>query len=316
MRILIIDDDDRTRSELASQIRRHGHTVHEEKKGMVGLEAMIDLEPHMVMFDPKWPNASCREVMSKVRSLAPDRILVLLIPSQLDQSVAEALKCGANNYLSMPSSHEALVDLLGKYDELITTKEMEASVVRLIFRRLWCLRVENRLDLVAAVARFLVGQAGDAIPEAKAMSVELGLSELLSNAMEHGNLEVTSDEKGSWLKKGRHAYHEFLTRRAVDPRFASRRVAVEMQVDGEACLWTITDEGPGFDFHHLPDPTEPKQMLRPYGRGIFIARMAFDEIWYEGKGNCVKVRLRIPQGEDDTTAEGPLTNEPSASQEE
>ena len=71
---------------------------------------------------------------------------------------------------------------------------------------------------------------------------------------------------------------------------AKRKIYVDfIQKDG-FCEWTITDEGKGFDWKSIPDPTQGAQLMELNGRGIFITNFLFDQMEYMGRGNCVRVR--------------------------
>ena len=49
----------------------------------------------------------------------------------------------------------------------------------------------------------------------------------------------------------------------------------------------MEDEGKGFDFRNLPDPTLPENLFLPSGRGLLLARAFLDEVRFEGQGNVV-----------------------------
>jgi serine/threonine-protein kinase RsbW len=51
----------------------------------------------------------------------------------------------------------------------------------------------------------------------------------------------------------------------------------------------IKDEGIGFDFNSLPDPTAPENLLKESGRGIFLMRNLADEVEFDGEGNSVNI---------------------------
>jgi serine/threonine-protein kinase RsbW len=55
----------------------------------------------------------------------------------------------------------------------------------------------------------------------------------------------------------------------------------------------VGDEGDGFDWRALPDPTDKQNLLNRHGRGIMMARYAFDEITYSEKGNEVTLILNL-----------------------
>lgn len=58
--------------------------------------------------------------------------------------------------------------------------------------------------------------------------------------------------------------------------------------ENEFCF-RIKDEGIGFDFDSLPDPTAPENLLKERGRGIFLMRNLADEVEFDGVGNSVNI---------------------------
>ena len=54
----------------------------------------------------------------------------------------------------------------------------------------------------------------------------------------------------------------------------------------EFCF-AITDEGEGFDFDALPDPTAPENIMKENGRGVYLMRNLADEVIYEDEGKTV-----------------------------
>ena len=56
--------------------------------------------------------------------------------------------------------------------------------------------------------------------------------------------------------------------------------------------FSIKDQGKGFDPNSVPDPTEPQNLLKPNGRGIFLMRNLSDEVTFEDNGSLVNVCFR------------------------
>lgn len=98
------------------------------------------------------------------------------------------------------------------------------------------------------------------------MNLRVALSEALSNAMLYGN--------------------------GAD---RSKRVRVELTITANAIITRITDEGPGFDYEDVPDPTTPESLLKPDGRGIFLMRELLDEVSFNERGNSVTLLLKRNQ---------------------
>ena len=55
-----------------------------------------------------------------------------------------------------------------------------------------------------------------------------------------------------------------------------KQVRVAVSHSGEVLKFTIQDEGPGFDYDNLPDPTAPENIEKPNGRGVFLMKNLAD----------------------------------------
>lgn len=56
---------------------------------------------------------------------------------------------------------------------------------------------------------------------------------------------------------------------------------------------TVEDQGPGFNFQAVKDPTDPDALLSEHGRGVYVMRHLADSILYHGNGNIVEMRFNI-----------------------
>lgn len=121
--------------------------------------------------------------------------------------------------------------------------------------------------------------------------VRVGLSEMLTNAIEHGNLNITGEDKLHATEDG--TYYELVNKKLSDKKYTDRRVTFFYKIDPEGIIMEIEDEGNGFKVDELPDPTDPESLLKLHGRGILITRMYFDEVSYNDKGNKVTLRKRF-----------------------
>ena len=69
----------------------------------------------------------------------------------------------------------------------------------------------------------------------------------------------------------------------------SLNVAVYVADASESFCFSVKDEGHGFDYHNLPDPTAPENILKENGRGIFLMKNLSDEVEYNEQGNQVSL---------------------------
>jgi serine/threonine-protein kinase RsbW len=71
----------------------------------------------------------------------------------------------------------------------------------------------------------------------------------------------------------------------LDP---SKQVTVTFDVpDNKNMRFTVEDEGPGFDYSNLPDPTAPENIEKPHGRGVFLMRKLADACEFLDSGRIV-----------------------------
>ncbi|RYU89641.1 ATP-binding protein [Mucilaginibacter terrigena] len=76
----------------------------------------------------------------------------------------------------------------------------------------------------------------------------------------------------------------------LDP---NKTVFVNVEVDSKRIIWTITDEGPGFDYNNLADPTAPERLEELTGRGVFILKHLADQCVFNAAGNEVELHFKI-----------------------
>ncbi len=202
--------------------------------------------------------------------------------------VAESIRAGAFYHLTKPFQREVFLTIV------------EAAVKE----RLDVEEVQQRLDAAAHAAtllhqaefrfqrteegRALASLLSQACPEP--YDAVLGLWELFLNAVEHGNLELTYEDKGRFLKE-RQLTQE-IERRLMQAPYRDRWVKVTYQRDLEGHLYTIEDEGPGFDWSRYLD-LDPERAFHSHGRGIAMARhLCFASLTYQGRGNRVVARIK------------------------
>jgi len=97
-------------------------------------------------------------------------------------------------------------------------------------------------------------------PDDAIRKMKIALTELLANAIYHGNNK--------------------------DYR---KKVTVGHTINRSKIVISIQDEGEGFDFSDIPDPTLPENLLKDCGRGLFIVGNYVDELVFNERGNRVMI---------------------------
>jgi serine/threonine-protein kinase RsbW len=95
-------------------------------------------------------------------------------------------------------------------------------------------------------------------------NVLVAITEATNNAIQHGN--------------------------KLDPK---KKVHISYSVDADMIRFTIQDEGQGFNPDILPDPTDPENIEKPHGRGVFLMKRLADTVSFEENGTRVCLGFKI-----------------------
>ncbi len=87
--------------------------------------------------------------------------------------------------------------------------------------------------------------------------IRIALREIVINAIEHGNLGLSFDEKTAAIAGGN--YFELIEKRRSDPVYSGRRVSVECQIDKKEVRYIVTDEGDGFDHSRIIEKNKSEE---------------------------------------------------------
>jgi serine/threonine-protein kinase RsbW len=72
-----------------------------------------------------------------------------------------------------------------------------------------------------------------------------------------------------------------------------KNVEINFKVGEKKLELTVKDEGPGFNYKSIPDPTAPENIEKPTGRGIFLMEKLSDQIAFFENGRIVKLTFNL-----------------------
>lgn len=202
--------------------------------------------------------------------------------------VADSIRAGAFYHLTKPFQREVLLTVVEaavkeRHHVEEVHQKLEAGTRAASLLR----QAEFRLQRPEE-GRALATLLSQACPEP--YDAALGLWELLLNAVEHGNLGLTYEDKGRLIKERQ--LDQEIRARLAEPTYANRWVVVTYERDAEGFLYTIRDDGDGFDWNRYLE-LDPERAFHAHGRGIAMARhLCFSEVNYLGRGNVVVARIK------------------------
>lgn len=262
---------------------RTGLSAVEAADGAEALEAIARERPDLVLTDMMMPAMNGLELVESIRSRYPHLPVILMTAHGSEEIAMHALQKGAASYVP---KHNLARDLLETVEEVLRLTTAERSQQRLMDCLNWT-ETEFVLDNDPCLIPALTGHIGENLRrlnccgENERLRVTVALSEALLNAMYHGNLEVGSELR----EKDEKAYRKLLEERRESKPYSDRRVFVRARESPMEASYIVRDEGPGFDPARLPDPTDPTNLEKISGRGLFLIRTFMDEVRHNEKGN-------------------------------
>jgi DNA-binding response OmpR family regulator len=207
-------------------------------------------------------------------------ILQTPLPPTADQ-MRKGAAIGAYHYLTMPCNHDAVVSIV------------HAALAKSSFRNALRRQLRSRagsaqsLDACEFAVRTLeeAGELATLVAQAcpNSEATLFGISELLVNGVEHGNLDLPYGEKSQLALNN--CWKSEVDRRSANPDNLGKRVRLSFRRESHQITLRIADEGRGFAWRNCLE-LDPRRASDPNGRGIALSRMlSFSSINYEGCGN-------------------------------
>ena len=74
-------------------------------------------------------------------------------------------------------------------------------------------------------------------------------------------------------------------------------VEITYNIDNDILKVTISDQGQGFDYKNLPEPTLEENLQELKGRGVYLIRRLMDEVFYNDAGNQINMIKNLKEGD-------------------
>ncbi|WP_168203273.1 ATP-binding protein [Oceanispirochaeta crateris] len=176
----------------------------------------------------------------------------------------------------------------GEIEYICRAEKMKANrLIRCIEQEKLQLSIENYIIAIDDVTTRLTSALNKYMDSGSSLMIKMGLQEIIINAIEHGNLNITFEEKSQALKENR--YLDFIRERQVDPLYKDRMVRIDYVLNSDYVQYLVRDEGVGFDYKSTMRMVDHsvEQEFMTHGRGINMTRVLFDKVEYNSKGNQV-----------------------------
>lgn len=286
VKILAVDDEEFNLDIISEYLADAGFEVI---CAIDGVQAMEKLKEHadieVIVLDRMMPNM---DGMAVLKALHEDKTfkdipIIMQTAAASSKRIQEGIDAGVYYYLAKPYNEALLLSIVrAALKDGIGRRELREQV----------LKHQRTLGLMEkGVFRFRTLEEANNLsyfiancfPEPENMV--FGLNELMINAVEHGNLGITYEEKMELSLSGQ--WRAEVERRLLLPEHKDKYAVIEYSADGHEYIVRIKDQGQGFEWQNFME-LSPKRATDPNGRGIAIARMkSFPSLEFKGNGSEV-----------------------------
>jgi DNA-binding response OmpR family regulator len=281
--VLVVDDEAALRSLLRRALEREGFEVAEAADAAGAIGRFRAFAPSVSVLDLGLPDRDGISLLADLRTLEPAAVVIVVTGRGDEES---ALRAGAASFLHKPF---LLPDLVQEVRQLSAWRAPAAGPAAPAEGAVLRFSLGSHEARERSAIEALTLPLRDRLNEAALLGVRIGIGEMILNAVEHGNLGISTAEKEQALADGR--FPGLVASRLAMPQNAGKRVWIESRLaDGEFRV-TVRDEGAGFDWRALA-AADPAATLA--GRGVLLARFHFDEVRWNERGNEVTLVKRIP----------------------
>ena len=239
----------------------------------------------VIMLDWMMPKLDGLEFLGRIKQhTAMCYTPVIMQTARTDrQDILQGMAAGAFYYLTKPYNQQFLIGIIrAAIDDILRFKELESI-----------LQQSDPSQALNSSAEFEIRNLNEADQLASLLAnscpqpdkVISGISELLINAIEHGNLNIGYAEKSDLKSRGK--WREEIEHRLQQEEFKHKTASIKYIKNGTSISIIIKDEGKGFNWQNFLE-FNPERVFDCNGRGIAMAKMmSFDELQYNESGNEV-----------------------------
>lgn len=285
--VLAVDDDRHTLAFLEHILTAQGYRVLVASDGEDALKALGASSSHIsaVVMDLHMPGLNGLEVVAHMKQRPELAYIPVVMATASDEPevIREGIDAGVYYCLKKPLDqsllHSVVAAAIREFDMTRLRQEAIAgqrdAMALLDTSRFLCRTLKD----VEVLSQFLAY----AYPDPK--RAVIGITELLINAVEHGNLGITYEEKQQLVTSG--AWRETVDARQQLPEHAGKQVDIVLQRKPEGIYLQVSDEGKGFEWWRYLE-IDPSRATHPNGRGIALAnKISFDRLQFTQDGSRV-----------------------------
>lgn len=286
--ILIIDDELLNLEIITEYLESCNYQISTAIDGDIAWE-LLEATPDdfdVILLDRMMPKLNGMNLLKRIKEHAHlKHCPVIFQTAKASKSdMLKGLQAGAYYYLTKPFEEEMLVSIVNTAVRDSLHHRNLKEILQQTQQSIGLMKSANFQYKTLDEARNLASLISNACPDPE--KIIMGVTELMINAIEHGNLGIGYQEKTMLNDNG--TWEEEVSRRLALPENKTLLAEVSFQNKADEISITVVDQGKGFNWKNYLD-FDPERITDNHGRGIALAyNHCFSHLEYLGKGNQVR----------------------------
>jgi CheY-like chemotaxis protein len=289
-KVLVVDDNPDDRNLAGQCLREHGIIPVYASDGREALSVIERDHPDAVLTDLHMPIMGGLELVRLVRSNYVGLPVVLMTSRGSEDTAISALRAGALSYVPKASLRNNLCDVMAMVVAAVEERRYRERTRTLLDHSEASFILGYEIDGPSALISHLEGNLRQInfCDDTELFQIGTALAEAISNAVDHGNLELDSKLR----EDGVGVYSTLRVERSAEAPYRDRRVRITERLAPDVVQYRVLDEGKGFDAALVPDPLKPDCLLKVSGRGLLLVRTFMDDVTFNDAGNEITMTRR------------------------
>jgi len=207
-----------------------------------------------------------------------------------EKNLIESINLGVDNFFPKPIDWKYFVAHVKRiYQYLLQKRQflIDHGKFNFIEGRI---NVENHIENILPAAFWCIEEIVHSLSGIRSKNIITALSEIITNAMEHGNLNISGPEKQQYIISG--TYEEEFNKKAQTANSKSRFVSVSKIIRENTLIIAVEDCGDGFQ-DNSQFSMDDLQENKYYGRGLYLVKNIFHDVRFEKNGSKAILTTKI-----------------------
>ena len=282
--VLIVDDSAAERLFISHFIARSDefHATF-ACDGIEALQSVAARPPRLIVSDLRMPRMNGLELIRELNTTGKHIPVVLMTSFGSEEIAVKALHAGAASYVPKRCLDTELVRTLRSVLAVTARRQNRRQTLRNLTFQESHFVLENDPSTISGLVSHILDQtiSMKVLHGQEVTQVGIALQEVLTNEINHGNLELDPTLRHSDSQ----AYFQLAERRRTETPYANRRVFIEMRLDQAELRFVVRDEGLGFAVHRVMDGLNQPQLEQVTGRGLMLINSFMDSVSHNETGN-------------------------------